>query len=191
MVKWMEESAVGGTRSFKTISREAKKHLNEIAADFNEIYIEIFYIVLNVALGTNIYDGIVVNPRDLDRIREISRKMPFVIIPCHRSHMDYLLLHYVMEDHGIQLPFIAAGANLSFWPLGPLFRRCGAFFYPSKLSGTGPLSGRIIQIHQGSSKRRLSHRIFYRGGAKSYREDGYAEVWFAVHDSPGIPGRHQ
>ncbi len=127
MVKSMEAMTVNGSKNFKAFTREAKKYLNEIAADFNEIYIEIFYKLLTW-LWNNIYDGIIVDQRDLDRIKEISKKMPFVIIPCHRSHMDYLLLHYVMEDHSIQLPFVAAGEHLGFWPLGPIARKCGAFF---------------------------------------------------------------
>ncbi len=134
LVKWIEDTAAGGPKDVKVITKEAKKYLNEIAADFNEIYIEIWYKLLSW-LWNNIYDGIVTDRSGLARIKEISKKMPFVIIPCHRSHIDYLLLHYVFEVHGLQLPFIAAGVNLSFWPLGPLFRNSGAFFLRRSFQG--------------------------------------------------------
>ena len=134
MIKWMEEAAVSGPKNFKTVTREAKKYLHEIAADFNEIYIEIFYKLLTW-LWNNIYDGIVVDSKGLAEVKEISKRMPFVIIPCHRSHIDYLLLHYVMELNAIQLPFIAAGANLNIWPLGTIFRNCGAFFIRRSMQG--------------------------------------------------------
>ena len=61
--------------------------------------------------------------------------MPFVIVSCHRSHIDYLLLSYVFYKNNIQLPFIAAGNNLSFFPLGYVFRRSGAFFLRRSFRG--------------------------------------------------------
>ncbi|MEA3471092.1 MAG: 1-acyl-sn-glycerol-3-phosphate acyltransferase, partial [Thermodesulfobacteriota bacterium] len=65
----------------------------------------------------------------------VSKKMPFVVIPCHRSHIDYLLLSYVFYHNNIQLPFIAAGTNLLFWPLGHIFRKSGAFFLRRSFKG--------------------------------------------------------
>jgi glycerol-3-phosphate O-acyltransferase len=126
-VKLIEDKASAGSKDAKTLTSEAKKNLKEISADFNEIYIEIWYKLLSW-LCNNIYDGIVLDKEGLDRIKEISKTMPFVIIPCHRSHIDYPLLHYIFEDHEIQLPFSAVGSNLSFWPLGAVLRKSGVFF---------------------------------------------------------------
>jgi len=42
--------------------------------------------------------------------------------------MDYLLLNYVLYDHGEVTPHVAAGVNLNFWPVGSLLRRFGAFY---------------------------------------------------------------
>ena len=44
-----------------------------------------------------------------------------VYVPCHRSHMDYLLLSYVLYHEGMVPPHIAAGINLNFFPAGPIF----------------------------------------------------------------------
>jgi glycerol-3-phosphate O-acyltransferase len=49
-------------------------------------------------------------------------------VPCHRSHFDYLILTYIFHLNYLSPPHIAAGNNLSFWPMGPLFRGAGAFF---------------------------------------------------------------
>ena len=54
--------------------------------------------------------------------------MPFVILPSHRSHLDYLVLSYVLLKQNIRLPLVAAGDNMNFWPLGYVFRQSGAFF---------------------------------------------------------------
>ncbi|MBP9020050.1 MAG: 1-acyl-sn-glycerol-3-phosphate acyltransferase [Syntrophobacterales bacterium] len=127
LVKAMEELATVTKKDFKAVFKEAKKYLKEIAADYQDIYIDIWYKILTW-LWNNVYDGVVVDREGLAMIRDISKRMPFVIVPCHRSHIDYLLLSYVFEVNSIPLPFVAAGTNLMFWPLGPIFRKSGAFF---------------------------------------------------------------
>ncbi|KAL4437787.1 hypothetical protein ABPG77_005699 [Micractinium sp. CCAP 211/92] len=55
-------------------------------------------------------------------------KACLVYIPAHKSHVDYLLLSYVLFASGLPCPHIAAGANLSLPLVGRLLRACGAFF---------------------------------------------------------------
>lgn len=82
-----------------------------------------------------IYQGIEVDYEGLARIREQARKGPIVLLPSHKSHLDYLLLSYLFWRVGLQLPLIAAGDNLAFWPAGPILRRCGAFFIRRSFKG--------------------------------------------------------
>ncbi len=98
------------------------------------MYIELWDKVLGW-LWNNIYDGVVVDRDGMTKIRNLSKKMPFVVVPCHRSHIDYLLLSYVFYKHNIQMPFIAAGTNMLFWPLGAVFRKSGAFFLRRSFRG--------------------------------------------------------
>jgi len=51
-----------------------------------------------------------------------------IYVPCHRSHIDYLLLSYLLYINGHVPPHIAAGSNLNLPVLGQFLRRCGAFF---------------------------------------------------------------
>jgi glycerol-3-phosphate O-acyltransferase len=83
----------------------------------------------------NIFDGLVINQEEINRMREKSTEAPLILVPCHKSHLDYLLLPYVMFKNNMPCPHIAAGKNLSFWPLGPLFRRTGAFFIRRTFKG--------------------------------------------------------
>src|SRR4029079_278533 len=66
--------------------------------------------------------------RGLERVMECVKQHPVVLVPCHRSHFDYLILTYIFHINYLSPPHIAAGINLSFWPMGPLFRGAGAFF---------------------------------------------------------------
>lgn len=86
-------------------------------------------------IWNRIYSGIDVRDQDLDRIRSAIRAGPAVLVPCHRSHLDYLLISSLLFERDIGIPHIVAGENLSFFPLGPFFRRCGAFFIKRSFSG--------------------------------------------------------
>jgi glycerol-3-phosphate O-acyltransferase len=90
--------------------------------------------------------------------------MPFVIIPCHRSHIDYLLFSYVLYKNNIQLPFIAAGNNLSFFPLGYIFRKSGAFFLRRSFRGNEIYSEVFAKYMAILLKEGLPLEFFIEGG---------------------------
>ena len=62
------------------------------------------------------------------RTHDIARTHTIVYVPNHRSHVDYLILSYLLFTKGIAIPYIAAGDNLNLPFIGSLLRRCGAFF---------------------------------------------------------------
>lgn len=84
---------------------------------------------------TRMYDGLVIDHEGLERLREAARRGPIVLLPSHKSHVDYLVLSWILNEHGMSPPLIAAGDNLSFFPLGALLRRCGAFFIRRSFKG--------------------------------------------------------
>ncbi|GAA0855019.1 glycerol-3-phosphate 1-O-acyltransferase PlsB [Aliiglaciecola litoralis] len=111
----------------------AKSYINEIAADYRESLIRFGDRVLT-RIWNKIYDGIDVG--HADKVRALAQKGHEIIyVPCHRSHMDYLLLTYVIYHEGLVTPHIAAGINLNFWPVGGIFRRGGAFFLRRSFAG--------------------------------------------------------
>jgi glycerol-3-phosphate O-acyltransferase len=163
LIQYMENMAASGKTSYQRILKETRKYLHEIASDYNEMFVEIWDKVL-AWLWNNIYDGVVVDQEGMVKIRNISKKMPFVIIPCHRSHIDYLLLSYVFYKHNIQLPFIAAGTNLLFFPLGYIFRKSGAFFMRRSFKGN-PLYGEVFAKYlKVLLKEGLPLEFFIEGG---------------------------
>jgi glycerol-3-phosphate O-acyltransferase len=127
-----EEIKQKGISAFK--GRElAIKYVDEIAADYREGLIRIAERLLT-RIWNKIYDGIEV--KHAERVRELAKNGHEIIyVPCHRSHMDYLLLTYVIYHEGLVTPHIAAGINLNFWPVGGIFRRCGAFFLRRSFAG--------------------------------------------------------
>ncbi|WP_218353618.1 glycerol-3-phosphate 1-O-acyltransferase PlsB [Alteromonas lipotrueiana] len=113
--------------------QDAQNYINEIAADYREGLVR-FGDRLLTRIWNKIYNGIGV--AHSDRVRELARNGHEIIyVPCHRSHMDYLLLTYVIYHEGLVTPHIAAGINLNFWPVGKIFRRGGAFFIRRSFAG--------------------------------------------------------
>ena len=125
--RFMDEHAQKIKKSRDGIAKDARRYLYEIAADYRETFIEVWVKLLNWLWNT-VYDGLQIDYEGLAKIRNLSKKMPFIIISCHRSHIDYLLLSYIFFKNRVQMPFIAAGNNMSFFPMGYIFRRSGAFF---------------------------------------------------------------
>ncbi|NMC69945.1 MAG: hypothetical protein GYA57_07770 [Myxococcales bacterium] len=113
---------------------QAAQYLREIAARFRVEAIEFLAIVF-ARVWNRIYDGIEVDPEGLERVVAVARRGPVILLPSHKSHIDYIVLSQVFWDAHLAVPHIAAGRNLSFWPLGPLFRHAGAFFMRRRFEG--------------------------------------------------------
>ncbi|MBL6734928.1 MAG: glycerol-3-phosphate 1-O-acyltransferase PlsB [Shewanellaceae bacterium] len=111
----------------------AFNHLNEIAANYTDNAMRMFDHVLRW-LWNKVYQGITVQGSDAVR-QHAQDGHGIVYVPCHRSHIDYLLLSYIVYHQGMVPPHIAAGINLNFWPAGPVLRKGGAFFIRRSFSG--------------------------------------------------------
>lgn len=146
---WMVEQIVGSPRvqralydaaraqsaPVEDLQLLARSYATEIAADVNYTYVEMATRVLHWVFRT-IYDGITTDlTKLLDTIRTALERGPVVLVPNHRSHTDYLILSHLLYKHGVALPYVAAGNNLSYWPLGAFFRRVGAFFLRRSFAG--------------------------------------------------------
>lgn len=122
--------------------KRALGYMDEIASDFSYRLIRIGEVVLGW-LWNKLYRGLTVH--GAERVRQLAQEgHEIVYVPCHRSHMDYLLLSYVIYHQGMVPPHIAAGINLNFWPAGPLFRRGGAFFIRRTFKGN-PLYSTVFR----------------------------------------------
>ena len=105
--------------------REARGYFWEIAANFNGVAFSLIEIIFH-QIWKRMFSGVEV--RGLERVVECIKQHPVVLVPCHRSHFDYMVLSYIFREHFLSPPHIAAGINLSFWPVSALLRGSGAFF---------------------------------------------------------------
>lgn len=160
----IEAVAKDSGRGLEDVSREAHKDLLEIAARYNATAISLFKRFLTRFVFGRIYEGFDVDERSVKAVVEASARAPLVLCPCHKSHLDYLILPVVCDDHGIQPPHVAAGDNLNFWPVGRLLRMGGAFFIRRSFKGD-----RIYQATLGAYVKKLlrdgfTQEFFVEGG---------------------------
>lgn len=111
--------------SFEVAESRAKAFFWEIAADYAHPVVRSLSFMLTW-FWNQIYSGVKVN--HFDTLQKVAPGREVVYVPCHRSHIDYLLLSYLLYTNGIVVPHIAAGVNLNLPVIGPILRRGGAFF---------------------------------------------------------------
>jgi glycerol-3-phosphate O-acyltransferase len=110
----------------------ARKHAEAIAADVSHNVIR-FMCVLMAWVWNKMYNGIRMN--GIESVRELAKDHAVVYTPCHRSHIDYLLVSYLLYVNGLNVPHIAAGENLNMPVVGRILRRSGAFFIRRRFTG--------------------------------------------------------
>lgn len=105
--------------------KKAHAYAWEIAADYSHPVVRSLSFMLT-PVWNKIYSGVLVH--HLDEFKAAAPGHEVVYTPSHRSHMDYLLLSYLLYTRGIVPPHIFAGINLNLPVIGSILRKGGAFF---------------------------------------------------------------
>ncbi len=174
--EYLAEYAAENNLTLRKTHKKAAGYITEIAANYNLRIINFGNWLLTWVFN-NIFDGLVWDQKEINHIRETSTKAPLILVPCHKSHLDYLLLPYVMYRNNMPCPHIAAGKNLSFWPLGPLFRGAGAFFLRRTFKGA-PLYAKIFSAY-------LEKLLFEGFNIKIFIEGGRSRTGKLLPPKPG------
>ncbi|MDO8526967.1 MAG: 1-acyl-sn-glycerol-3-phosphate acyltransferase [Deltaproteobacteria bacterium] len=132
--KTIYEVAKERNKPVASVRRLALRYAREISADVHYSHIE-FASVLTRWIFGNLFDGVVIDTEGLKNLKQALHRGPTILVPNHRSHLDYLLMAHICYFNDIVIPYVAAGMNLAFFPLGPYFRRCGAFFLRRTFTG--------------------------------------------------------
>ena len=162
----IEQMAGRGGKSQEQLEQQARRHLNSIAARLHPTVLG-FLAPLMGWVFDRIYDGIEVDEVGLERALAAARNgAPIVLCPSHKSHIDYLVMSWVLWKRGYQAPVVAAGANLSFFPLGPVLRRAGAFFLRRSF-GADRLYTATFKAYVKKLVRDGTHQEFFPEGGRS------------------------
>ena len=139
----------------------ARGYGEEIAANYSHAFVNFMEAFLR-RLWTRLYDGVDFN--HVDTLRAVAREHEIVFVPCHRSHMDYLLLSYAIYVQGYAVPHIAAGINLDIPVVGRLLRKGGAFFIRRSFAGNALYTAVLMKYLGAIMARGHSIEYFIEGG---------------------------
>lgn len=154
------EAAASGT-SVREARMLAKGYANEMVNDYSHSIVRGFYKFLTW-LWTQLYDGVEVH--HFERVRELAADYELVYVPCHRSHVDYLLLSYVIYMRGLSIPYVAAGDNLDVPVLGPLLRGAVAFYIRRSFRGNALYTAVLREYMHTLITRNTPIEYFIEGG---------------------------
>jgi glycerol-3-phosphate O-acyltransferase len=115
-------------------------------------------------LWNRLYDG--VEFEHVETLREVSRDgREIVFVPCHRSHMDYLLLSYAIYRQGYAIPHIAAGINLEHARRRALPAQGRRVLHPPQFRRQRALHRRLHEVPGDDHGARPFDRVLHRGRA--------------------------
>lgn len=163
LARTIVELAGEGNKERRALTARAHAMLRKLesAQDMNAVR------VMDAAFDATLakmYSDVEVDVAGLERLKQASKDGTLVLLPSHKSHVDYIILTRVFYHARMPAPVIAAGDNLSFFPLGPILRRGGAFFIRRSFKGDR-LYGAVVDAYV----RRLildgqSLEVFLEGG---------------------------
>lgn len=145
------------------VTLQARGYLDEVMSDYAHPAIRFLYRLLDW-LWNQLYDGLEIH--NFQTVRDHAKDYALVYVPCHRSHIDYLLLSFVIYKHGLMVPYIAAGDNLNIPMIGSLLRRSGAFFIRRSFKGN-PLYSAVVKEYLHSILTRNTPLEFFMEGGRS------------------------
>jgi glycerol-3-phosphate O-acyltransferase len=140
---------------------QARRYAFEIAANYSHAFVQIAEKLLG-RVWNRVYDGVKFN--HAATLKQVSEGNEVIYVPCHRSHMDYLLLSYVIYHQGYAVPHIAAGINLNIPVIGRFLRKGGAFFIRRSFAGNALYTVVFMKYLAAIMARGHSLEYFIEGG---------------------------
>jgi len=141
--------------------KKAHSYAMEIAADYSHTVVRSLSFVLT-PFWNKIYRGVAMH--HFDHFKQVAPGHEVIYVPSHRSHLDYLLLSYLMYVNGVVPPHIAAGVNLNLPVVGPILRRGGAFFLRRSFKANALYSSVFSEYVANLVGRGVSIEYFIEGG---------------------------
>lgn len=123
--------------TYKKILLSQARKAKEIVADMHAAMSNLSLMITSFLVHTvmrRCMTSVIIHPSQMEMIRQADKtKLPLIFLPLHRSHLDYILLIYILYNNGIRTPLTAAGINLKIPFFGPALRSLGAFYIKRRI----------------------------------------------------------
>ena len=127
----MQKQGMSAEKARTRVRGEAEKVIKDLIAEVKVPVMRSMAYTLH-KFFKSLYEKISLNMEMLEEIRAIEKdsEVPIVLLPTHRSYIDFLLISYVFFVYRLRLPnFVADEAILQANMLPLIIKSCGAFFF--------------------------------------------------------------
>ncbi len=114
-------------RPVESVEAEVARCFRELHTDFGPLVTGLSIRAGRALCGLG-YSRIDYDPGQVAVMRELFAHRPAVVLSSHRYYLDGGALSVGFADHGLPAMAEFVGINLSFWPLGAIWRRMGGIF---------------------------------------------------------------
>ncbi|MEE2034084.1 glycerol-3-phosphate 1-O-acyltransferase [Rhodococcus chondri] len=100
----------------------------------------------------------------LRTLRELNRRHPLVFLPSHRSYADAFVLGDILANNDFPANHLMGGANLTFWPIGPIARRTGTVFIRRSFGDDAVYKAALEEYFAFLLSKRFNLEWYFEGG---------------------------
>ena len=110
------------------LMKEAAGYMDEMVSVPSTFWLDFYAKFNKFCLGLGYEEEIVYDQAAVDKMRQIVREHPAMLLWTHKTYLDGMVLPKVLFDNDFPMPHMFGGANLNFPGLGFLLHRAGAIF---------------------------------------------------------------
>ncbi|XP_054726101.1 glycerol-3-phosphate acyltransferase 1, mitochondrial isoform X1 [Anastrepha obliqua] len=167
----VEEEAKNYQEILLSQEHRAKKILTNMRSTLNHYLIMLTSWLLYKLLPCFL-SGVVTHTRQIETLKKASERapgIPLIFLPLHRSHLDYIMVTFILTNNDIRSPLVAAGDNLQIPVFGGLLRGLGAFFIKRKID---PVVGKKDILYRAILQQYLQHALKMSHNVEFFIEGG-------------------
>ncbi|GJQ71556.1 hypothetical protein Trydic_g11264 [Trypoxylus dichotomus] len=129
----------------KNNEKRARKILKDMRSTLSDFLLRFTSWVLYKLLPCFL-TSVVVHPTQIEMLKKAgSTDLPLIFLPLHRSHLDYILMSFILLNNNVRSPLVASGDNLRIPFFGSLLRSLGAFYIKRRID---PVMGQKDYVYK-------------------------------------------
>jgi len=110
------------------LMKEAQGYMDEMVSRPSTFWLDVYAKFNKFCLGLGYEDEIVCDQAAVEKMRQVVRENPAMLLWTHKTYLDGMVVPKVLFDNNFPMPHMFGGANMNFPGLGFLLHRAGAIF---------------------------------------------------------------
>jgi glycerol-3-phosphate O-acyltransferase len=110
------------------LMEEASGYMAEMVSRPSTFWLDFYARFNKFCLGLGYEEKIVYDQAAVERMRQVVRDNPAMLLWTHKTYLDGMVVPKVLYDNDFPMPHMFGGANMNFPGLGFLLHRAGAIF---------------------------------------------------------------